>query len=138
MGRRRRSALPASVKKVRDRVEYWRRTREKRSPMPEDLWDAAASLARAHGVCPIARDLRLNYETLKKRVSVAQQEGRDGADRSAGFIELNGAQLVGSLDPAGAVVELSGADGAKMMIRMRESEDLDILGLADAFWSRGA
>ncbi len=106
--------------------------------MPEDLWDAAASLARAHGVYSIARDLRLNYETMKKRVSGAPQEGRDGAARSAGFIELNGAQLVGSLDPAGAVVELSGSDGAKLMIRLRDSEELDILGMANAFWSRGA
>jgi len=138
MARRKRSATPADVKKVRRSIERWRKTREKRTHMPEELWRAAVTLAQKHGVYATARAREIGYGTLKERVSGSQKMRSDGTARSAGFIELDGTQLVGSLGPHGPVVELSGADGAKLMIRLRESEDQDILGLAAAFWSRGA
>ena len=42
------------------------------------------------------------------------------------------------VDPAGAVIEISGADGAKLLIRARGGESVDVLGLAEAFWRRRA
>ena len=40
---------PSSIqsRSVRARIERWRATRAKRSPMPEPLWDAAVELAQA-------------------------------------------------------------------------------------------
>lgn len=134
MGRKRRTVLPRKVKELRTRIERWRRTRRKRSPMPEKLWSEATLLARAHGTYRISSALRLNYENLKKRVDVAPEDGRDD---SAGFVEVEGAQLVGAFESAGTVVELSGADGAKLVIRLSGREELDVVGLADAFWKRG-
>ena len=54
---------------VRRRIEMWRRTRERRTAMPEALWKAAAELARLRGVHPIARALRLDYYSLKGRLT---------------------------------------------------------------------
>ena len=135
MRRKRRAALPKKVKKLRTRIERWRRTRLKRSAMPEELWVEAALLARTHGTYRISSDLRLNYENLKKRVDEAPEAGRDD---SAGFVEVEGAQFVGAFESARTVVEFSDADGAKLVIRLSDRKDLDVVGLADAFWNRGA
>ena len=62
------TALPASVSRVRVRVERWRDQGVNRWRMPEELWGDAVSLARSHGIAPIARALRLDYGSLKKRV----------------------------------------------------------------------
>ena len=134
MGRKRRTALPQKVKELRTRIERWRRTRRKRSAMPDKLWGEATLLARAQGIYRISSALRLNYENLKKRVEGAPGGGRDG---SSGFVEVEGAQLVGAFESARTVVEFSGADGAKLVIRLSGREELDIVGIADAFWKRG-
>ena len=103
--------------------------------MPAELWESAVSLARVHGVYAIARALRLNYETLKQRAGRVAEDGRGGAARGGGFLELEAAQLGA---PAGSVVELRGADGAQLSIRLAGGEALDVGGLAEAFWRRGA
>ena len=133
MGRRR-AVLPKKVKELRTRIERWRRTRRKRSAMPEKLWSDATLLARAHGIHRISSALRINYENLKKRVEAAPEDGRDD---SAGFVEVEGARLVGALESARTVVELSSSDGAKLVVRLSGREDLDVAALAEAFWKRG-
>ena len=135
MGRRRRDLPAAQVAAVRRRIEQWRRAREKRSPMPEQLWGAAASLARGHGVYPIARALRVSYETLRRRVGPVTNEGREGPS-GVDFVALDGAQLLGSVPPAGSVVELADAAGARVVIRLPPGQVLDVLGLSVAFWQR--
>ena len=129
------AARSARIEAVRRRIEHWRRVRERRSPMPAPLWAAAVALAGEHGVYPIARALRLNYETLKGRVERRTHGARQDVMRSAGFVALDGAPLIGAA-PAGSVVELSGADGAKLVIRLAGQEALDVRGLAAAFWRR--
>ena len=104
--------------------------------MPAPLWTAAVALAAEYGIYPIARALRLNYETLKARVGRSADVERTGVTRSAGFVALDGASLLGAAPPAGSVVELVGADGAKLVIRLAGREALDVRGLAAAFWRR--
>ena len=130
-------ARSARIEAVRRRIEHWRRVRERRSPMPAPLWAAAVALAAEHGIYPIARALRLNYETLKARVGRSADVARHDVVRSAGFVALDGAPLIGTAPPAGSVVELSGADGAKLVIRLAGRETLDVRGLAAVFWRRG-
>ena len=129
-------ARAARIGAVRRRVEHWRRVRERRSPMPAPLWAAAVALAAEHGIYPIARALGLNYETLKARVGRSAAVERQDVVRSAGFVALDGAPLISAAPPAESVVELSGADGAKLVIRLAGWEALDVLDLAEAFWRR--
>ena len=139
MGRRRGSPLSSGqVKAVERQVTHWRRTRRKRSPMPPALWDAAVSLARTHGVSAIARALGLSYGTLKQRVEQTPGGGSLGRREETGFVEIPAAQLVSSFEAASAVVEFSGSDGAKLVIRLRDEGHLDVLSLADLFWKRRA
>jgi len=135
MARKKRPAeLPADVRQVRARIEHWRRTRKKRTAMPAQLWETAASLARTHGVYWTSRALRLNYDSLRRRASAAP--GKGGRVDHPGFVELSPAQLMGPMQPAGPVVELRDADGAQLTVRLPDNSELDMEGLAEAFWSR--
>ena len=42
--------------------------RPRRAKLPESIWEAAAELAREHGVYAVAQPLRLDYMELKKRL----------------------------------------------------------------------
>lgn len=122
-----------SIEKLEDRIEHWRRTRKKRSPMPESLWEAAARAAREQGVYAVARGLGLNYENLKKRAGRISKDRTGEMGGSSGFVELAGSQLIGAPD---VVVELADGDGAKLTMRLTGCGGLDVRGLAQAFWNR--
>ena len=135
----RRAAASGRVKQVRGRIEQWRRTRAKRSPMPEPLWEAAVRLAQADGVYPIARALQVNYQTLKCRVAVASN---GGSRTPAGFVELtpmpaNPAHASGSVPGGETVLELSSGGGAALPIRLPSERELDVERLAGVFLRRG-
>jgi hypothetical protein len=116
---------------VRQRIETWRRTRVRRGRMPEELWRAAMALAREYGVYAVARGLGVNYDSLKARVGGAAK--RDGAPVS-GFVELSPGLSMGAL-PAGSVLELVGAGGEKLTIRLAGSGEVDVADLCRDFWS---
>ncbi len=139
MGGTRRRAGSGRVKQVRGRIEQWRRTRAKRSPMPEPLWDAAVRLAQADGIYPIARALAVNYQTLKCRVVVASN---GGSRTPAGFVELtpmpeNPAHAAESVSGGETVRELSSGGGATLTIRLPSERELDVERLAGVFLRRG-
>src|SRR6266545_3590336 len=99
MPRKRRAELLAGVAQLRERIERWRRTRERRTAMPADLWSGAVALARTEGAYPIARALRLNFEGLKRRMAEAAGGGhpavaQSSATGSGKFVEWTGAQIL--------------------------------------------
>ena len=69
------------------RLDRWRQRRpHARAPLPRGLWAAAVALVPEHGLYGTARELHLDYGTLKRHV-----EGRGDpvrADVRAGFVEL--------------------------------------------------
>ena len=101
--------------------------------MPEDLWSAAAAVAREHGLWFVSRCLRVNYESLKRRVGTAAQE----AGSVAGFLELPAGPLVGQSAPPTTVLELTRVDGAKLTVRLEGHGAPDVPALATAFWQHG-
>jgi hypothetical protein len=113
-----------------ERVERWRRTRAKQSPMPAHLWEEAVALARQLGVHPVKAALRLNYESLRQRLE------RAGA-ASADFVELTGAQLLES-PTAGPVVEISDPGGHRLTVRLPPGAVLDVARLVEAFRGRSS
>ncbi len=137
MGRKARRVLPARVRKARDEIARWRRTRVKRSPMPAELWDAAIWLAQAGGTYATARALGVDYGSLARRVAEAQG-GRGGrATSGPAFVELGGAPLLGAPAPA-AVVELCATDGGRLVIQLGASMPLDVAELVQRFRERRA
>jgi hypothetical protein len=103
--------------------------------MPEELWRSAVLLARTHGVYAVARALRVDYGALKKRCN-DPEACRKTRDMPGKFIELPRTPVFGRAEPDGVVVELSDADGAKLVVRLAGGEGLEVRSLAEAFWSR--
>ncbi len=130
---------PAGVQRLQQRIEHWRKTREKRSPMPEPLWRAAVELAERDGVYSISRALQLNYQTLQARLAMAGAgvKAQRTAAAPKGFVELGQALPMPAAPRGESVLELSDGEGAKLLIRLPASgSDLDVERLAEAFWSR--
>ena len=128
----------ARMEQVRQRIEHWRETRARRGRMPERLWEAAVALAGEHGVYATSQGLRVNYDSLRVRVQGQRPKRRSAKGRGAAFVELDPALPLGPVSPAGPVVELTGADGQKLTLRLTGPGDLDLPGLVREFWSREA
>ena len=54
--------------------EEWRRTREKRSAIPEWLWEKIIPLEKHYHIGKIAMALKLSHTRLKKGLSLAKSE----------------------------------------------------------------
>jgi hypothetical protein len=104
--------------------------------MPEALWNAAAELARSDGVYATSHALGVNYESLKSRTVAAAAGPEAVRTQRTGFVELSPGPSFGCTQPTGVVVELVDPDGTRLTIRLASGSELDVPGLARAFWSR--
>ena len=135
MGIRRRQ-LPSEVVEVRSKIEKWRKTRKKRTTMPENLWSAASALARDHGVNPISRALGLSYESLKRHVVSLSRDNGEHLSGEHGFVQLSNMPFI---QPAGQIsveVEICNKGGERMVIRLNALSNADVRKMVDDFWSR--
>lgn len=135
--------IPEDIAALRRRVEVWRRTRTKRSPMPDELWQEAARLAKTHGYRRVARALRANYDSLKAKVEKAPrtsgaQEPGGGTASPATFVEVSTSEIFAARQSPTTVVEMTDETGVRITIRLAEGEKLDVPGLVDAFRGRHA
>ena len=86
MNRKRTESIAEPIAQLQRQLEEHRRMRPRRAKLPESIWDAAAELAREHGVYAVAQPLRLDYMGLKKRLGEAASR-RPGNSRPV-FVEL--------------------------------------------------
>jgi len=121
--------FPPDADRVRERINAWRQTREKRTRMPEDLWQAAIDLARDHGAWATSRALRVRYDTLSLRL---KESSATAATGRAGFVELPTPPSVAMRGQA-TVIELSRADGTRLTMRLGEQGTIEVRSLIDAF-----
>jgi hypothetical protein len=61
-------AIPEAIIQLQRQLDQFRSTQQRRTKLPEPLWQAAVELARQHGIYPVAHPLRLDYMGLKKRL----------------------------------------------------------------------
>ncbi len=102
-----------TVEEVGARFEEWRRNRQKREAIPDELWSAASEVARRDGVTRTATALRLDCGKLKRRMMAA-----DGVAKGAtmpSFVELI-APAAGAV--AQCAIELEGRRG-RMRIELK-------------------
>ena len=126
------SELPGGLEKTRRRFERWRQRRTIGTRIPDSLWAGAVEMAEAYGVCQAARVLRLDYNSLKRRLE------EDRADRAhaikgkpaAAFVEL---AVPGPAAFGECTVELEDASGAKMRIHLQGVEVPDLVALCRSF-----
>ncbi len=125
---------PPPLADLRQRIESWRSTRTKRGPMPRDLWEEAARLARERGIYAISSVLNLNYECLKGWVQDSPKKPRRAEPRKAAakqtFVQL--APMPG-ISPSSPAVEVEIPGGPKMTIRLSSVNAQEVAVLLDAF-----
>ena len=121
-----------SLSEVKEQFKIWRRTRKGLRPIPKKLWAAAVDLTAKHSISQIAKELVLDYSTLKKRAAVKKKTG-SASMSPADFIEVN---LQPPATVAECIVEMQDILGSKMRMHFRGKTDFDLLELAKAFWSK--
>ena len=113
-----------TIEDVRQRFEQWRESRKQRAPIPERLWESAASLCAAHSIYKISRSLRLDYNALKRRVCYSHPESLPESVASSAFVELD---LKASAPEVECLVEREDKDGLKMKMHIKGRLCLDPL-----------
>ncbi len=134
MGSRGTRALPAPLEAVRRRFEHWRRTREGHSRIPDPLWNSAVKLSVTFGIHRTAKTLRLNADSLKRRVASGDGSDSPRREATATFVEL-----VSSGPPCSpeCIVELEHPDGTKMRIQVAGSQSSEVVtAVSRVFLSR--
>ncbi len=135
--------LPARLEAGRRRFERWRRTREGRSRIPDPLWSSAVKLSATYGIHRTAKTLRLNPDSLKKRVASTNGNGSRGhrkrrmkaaeQEAATAFVEL--VPTEGACPPE-CIVELEDPRGAKMRIHLKGNQNADVVAaISKVFWS---
>ena len=138
MPRKQPAPTPPEIEALQRRVVHWRSTRKQFSPMPEELWREAISLAARYGLGRVARGLGVDYGTLKSRYNQASRtEAEPSSSGEAEFVELALPRLPKSAE-APVTVELAAPDGSKLTVHLSGSAGPTVLDLVDAFWRRGA
>ena len=112
----------------------WRSTFPRRSCILEDLWSRATELAERHGVAKVAGALKLDYTSLKRRLTGTVKrpaEGERTSPPSPAFVELNfGLPLA----PATCVLVLSDRHGRALRIELPRAASRDLAEVARSLW----
>lgn len=142
------SDLPATLLRTQQKIERWRQRCRPRARIPEELWRQAVELAGVHGIHRIAKALRLDYYSLKRRVAGANATGATesaacgcgavGCGESAQqFVEVLGGPM-GTGGPASVcggqcLIEVEDTGGVKLRIHLGAGQRPDLVALARVF-----
>jgi hypothetical protein len=110
---------PREVSRLRERLDEWRKSRDRGKAFPEEFWVSAGRLALRHGVHATARALGLEYNKLKRASGGTTDRGgrkeKSAVAKPVKFVELTGT-LAGS--PSGARLSLYGPGGQRLQLEM--------------------
>ena len=124
-----RRTAPPQLQPLTQRLKAWRATRTPGQRIPEELWKAAADLARVHGLNRTAAALRLSYYDLQRRVSGA------GVPRGRRVTPVSFVQLAPpALPPVpDGTLELVQASGARLTLRLPHASPEVLLPMVRLF-----
>ena len=115
------------IQEVQARLEQWRQSRPKRAPIPDELWAAAAALARRDGVNRTAAALRLDGGKLRRKMGTSAAPARKAPPA---FVELKAA---GTSSRSEYTFELDGGNG-KLRIHCQGTSATELTALTRALW----
>ena len=124
-------AEPPQLQLLAQRLKAWRACRPRGQRIPDELWRAAADLARVHGLSRTSAALRLSYYDLKRRL-VAGRIQRRRRVTPAPFVEVAPPALAPGLGEHGTV-ELVQASGSRLTLRLPNASASDLLALVHLF-----
>jgi hypothetical protein len=118
-----------TVAPLRAEITHWRETRTYRgAPMPHSLWAAAVEVARRYGLAPTARALRIDYGSLKRRLTAT---GPSRELETPSFVDLGSAVRLG-LGPS--VITVDATDGRRLRVELVDVAGVDLCALVRAVW----
>ena len=120
------SQIP-DIQEVQARLEQWRQSRPKRAPIPDELWAAAAALARRDGVNRTAAALRLDGGKLRRKMGTSAAPARKA---QPAFVEL---MADGTSGRSLYTFELEGGNG-KLRIHCEGTSAAELTALTRALW----
>jgi len=129
------SADAVGLAALAGRLEAWRASRRRGEGIPAELWQAAAELARIHGLNPAAAALKLNYYDLQGRM-LGRPAPRRGRRRSAAFVEVPALPLPNRSGEQGGTIELVQGSGARLILRLPDARAKDLLPVVRLFLRR--
>ena len=121
-----------TIEDVKEQFKNWRATKQRRTRIPEYLWQAAIDLSRDYTVGTVAKILSLGYSDLKQRVKAADMP-TDNQDMTSHFVEFN----LNSEKTGESIVEIENKNGSRMKIQLKGCHGNNIFGLTKAFWDAG-
>lgn len=123
---------PFSFEPLAQRLKAWRVDRTRGKRIPEDLWKAAADLARVHGLSRTATELKLNYYDLQRRLAGVGKVG-PRPKPTAHFVEM--AAPVPAAPGEHGTLELVQSWG-RLRLRLPNASPKDLLAMVQAFLRR--
>ena len=117
-----------SLEEVKARFEEWRRSRKGKAAIPDELWAAAAEVARREGVSRASTELRVEWNHLKRRMAAASRASSKPA--TPRFVELVAPR--GESLPE-CVIELEGRQ-AKLRILLKDASPSYLAKLSRELW----
>jgi len=125
--------MPARLESVRRRFDRWRKTHAARTRIPEPLWAAAVKMAETYGIHRVAKALRLDYYSVKRRVEEKSAAAGKMPEEptAATFLELAPSPRS---EVCECTVEFEDSGGAKMRVHLKGSQTPDLAALSRSFW----
>jgi hypothetical protein len=117
-----------SLEEAKARFEEWRRDRRGKAAIPDELWAAAAEVARREGVSRTSTELRVEWNHLKRRMAAADRTASKTTPPR--FVELV-APREESLSEC--VIELEGRR-SKLRIQLKDASATYLAKLSRQLW----
>ena len=115
-----------TIDEVRARFEEWRKNRQGKSAIPDELWSAAVQLARKDGVNRTAAELHLDGGKLKRLMVEKTTHGKP----APAFVELLTPRAISIPE---CTIELEGRHGT-VRIQLKGASASDLAALSRALW----
>jgi hypothetical protein len=117
-----------SLEEAKARFAEWRQNRKGKAAIPDELWSAAAEVARKEGVSRTSTELRVEWNELKRRMTVATGVSRQTVPPA--FVELVAPQAQSLSE---CTIELEGRRG-KLRIQLKGASASYLATLSRELW----
>jgi hypothetical protein len=122
-------SIQLTLEELKDKFESWRKNKTNhREPIPKELWQAAADLARDSSINTVSKVLHLSYQDLKDRLYGPSALKHKTRKKCTSFVELKYSQ---PLQETTTTVDIENKRGCKMRIYLKGAAD--ILELVKSF-----
>jgi hypothetical protein len=111
-----------SLEETKRLIMYWRATRTKRRPIPDEVWEAVLPLIGRYSYSIISKELGLSYQQIKTRIK-SEKENAKSAPNS--FISIALPQEITPVPKA--------SNGCKISFTKPDGTTLAIEGASDHF-----